>query len=176
MRSVRCVEEAPAQAWLLRLRDGRLTGVAGAGVKGGRDWLFEGGWACTNSPRSLSLSGIYLGSGAVWDGRTLSLIAPSHSADAVYVLERPGELFASNSLAFLLAGAGISDFPIASISKALFSLKRGLRSYERCIHSGPQGTIHRYLTAGEIGNQQVVVEVLKVCGGVGPAEAGDNHD
>jgi hypothetical protein len=141
------VEEAPAQAWLLRLRDGRLTGVAGIGVKGGRDWLFEGGWACTDSPRSLSLSGIYLGSGAVWDGRTLSLIAPSHSADAVYILERPGELFASNSLAFLLAGAGFSDFPIATISKALFSLKRGLRSYERRIHSGPQGTLYRYFNA-----------------------------
>ena len=119
MRNVRRIEEAPPQAWLLRLRNGRLSGVMGTGVKGGRDWLFEGGWAFTDTPRSLSLSGVYLGSGAVWDGRRLSLITPSHSADAVYVMERPGELFAANSLAFLLAGAGISDFPITGVAKAL---------------------------------------------------------
>src|SRR5687768_8663039 len=147
MRSVRCVQEAPAQAWLLRLRDGRLTGVAGTGVKGGRDWLFEGGWACTDGPRSLSLSGIYLGSGAVWDGRTLSLIAPSHTADAVYTLERPDGLFASNSLAFLLAGAGIADFPIGDIAKPLASLMLGIAAYERRLYSGPLGTLSRYVNA-----------------------------
>src|SRR5687768_2542574 len=147
MRGVQPIDEAPCQAWVIRLKDGALTGVAGRGVVLGNDWLYEGGWAFTDTPRSLSLSGIYLGSGAVWNGRTLSLIAPSHSADAIYALERPGELFASNSLAFLLAGAGISDFPIASIAKPLFSLKRGLKSYQRCIHSGPQGTLYRYFNA-----------------------------
>ena len=64
MKGVRCVKEAPRQGWLLQLRDGRLTGIAGSGVKGGDDWLFEGGWAHTDSPRSLSPSGVYLGSGA----------------------------------------------------------------------------------------------------------------
>jgi len=147
MRNVRRIDEAPPQAWLLRLRNGQLSGVAGTAVKGGRDWLFEGGWAFTDTPRSLSLSGVYLGSGAVWDGRRLSLIAPSHSADAVYVLERSGELFASNSLAFLMAGAGISDFPITLVRKPLLSLKSGLKAYDRCIYSGPEGIVYRFFNA-----------------------------
>src|SRR5687768_17811115 len=125
MRGVQPIDEAPCQAWVIRLKDGALTGVAGRGVVLGNDWLYEGGWACTDGPRSLSLSGIYLGSGAVWDGRTLSLIAPSHTADAVYTLERSDGFLASNSLAFLMAGAGIADFPIGEIAKPLASLMLG---------------------------------------------------
>ena len=147
MQGVRRIEEAPTQAWLVRLESGQLRGIVGKGVRIGRDWLYEGGWAFTDSPRSLSLKGIYLGSGAVWNGRTLSLIAPSHSADAVYVLERPGALLASNSLPFLVAAGGISDFPITSVGRAIHSLKRGLDKYERHIFSGAHGTIHRYFNA-----------------------------
>ena len=147
MKGVRCVKEAPRQGWLLQLRDGRLTGIAGSGVKGGDDWLFEGGWAHTDSPRSLSPSGVYLGSGAVWDGKTLSLIAPSHTADAVYVLERPDELMASNSLPFLLAASGTYDFPIRRLTGTMLSLKRGIRSHKRCIYSGRQGKFYRFFNA-----------------------------
>ena len=147
MKGVRCVKEAPRQGWLLQLREGRLTGIAGSGVKGGDDWLFEGGWAHTDLPRSLSPSGVYLGSGAVWDGKTLSLIAPSHTADAVYVLERPDELMASNSLPFLLAASGTYDFPIRRLTGTMLSLKRGIRSHKRCIYSGRQGKFYRFFNA-----------------------------
>ena len=147
MKGVRRLDSAPCQAWLVKLRDGKLTGVVGPRVALGRDWLFEGGWAFTDTPRSLSLSGVYLGSGAVWDGKTLSLIGPSHTADAVFVLERPGELFASNSLPFLLASAGVFDFPIHRVGSALLSLKRGLTHYRRRIYSGRQGNVYRFLNA-----------------------------
>ena len=83
----------------------------------------------------------------MWDGRTLSLIAPSHTADAVYTLERPDGFFASNSLAFLLAGAGIADFPIGDIAKPLASLMLGTADYERRLYSGPLGTLSRYVNA-----------------------------
>ena len=48
----------------------------------------------TPSPRVLPGSPYPLG--AVWDGKRLSLIGPSHSADAIYVLERPGEVLQYN--------------------------------------------------------------------------------
>ncbi|HWT29543.1 MAG TPA: hypothetical protein VN240_00785, partial [Propylenella sp.] len=147
MKGVRRLDSAPCQAWAVKLKAGKLTGIAGTGVVLGGDWLFEGGWAFTDTPRSLSLSGVYLGSGAVWDGKTLSLIGPSHTADGVFVLERPGELFASNSLPFLLASAGVFDFPIHRVGSALLSLKRGLTHYRRRIYSGRQGTVYRFLNA-----------------------------
>ena len=147
MLGVRRLKEVPRQGWLLRHKDGRLTGICGKRVVGGRDWLYEGGWAETDTPRSLSLSGVYLGSGAVWDGTRLSLIAPSHTADAVYVMERPGELLASNSLPFLVAAARISDFPILDAREPMRSLKGGIDSHVRLIHSGPSGNFYRFFNA-----------------------------
>ncbi len=147
MLGVRRLKEVPRQGWLLRHKDGRLTGICGKRVVGGRDWLYEGGWAETDTPRSLSLSGVYLGSGAVWDGTRLSLIAPSHTADAVYVMQRPGELLASNSLPFLIAGAKISDFPILEARQPMRSLKGGIDSHVRLIHSGPSGNFYRFFNA-----------------------------
>jgi hypothetical protein len=137
---------APCQAWLAKLRDGKLECVSGAGVRRGPDWFFEGGWAYTDHPHSLSRSGVYLGSGAVWDGTVLSLIAPSHTADAVYVVTTHDAIFASNSLPFSLAGAGITDFPISQIDE-IGSITKGLDRYSREIFRAPRFRVHRFCNA-----------------------------
>jgi hypothetical protein len=166
MRELIRVDDAPLQAWAVRLKDGRLSAVAGRGVRAGTDWLYEGAWAQTKHPRRLSLQGLYFGSGAVWDGKQLSLITPSHSADAVYAIQRPDALYASNSLPFVLVAAGIPDFPIASISQRVLSLKHGFLKYERLLAAGSFGSLYRYLNAvvsvgadGKLVEQQQAAEV-----------------
>src|SRR6478609_6915283 len=108
-------QDAPRQAWLSKLSCGTLELVSGTHVRCHSDWFYEGGWAETDSPRSLKGDGIYLGSGGVWDGECLSLIAPSHTAEAVYVAITPDALFASNSLPFVLTGAGMTEFEVGCI-------------------------------------------------------------
>jgi len=139
--------DTPRQAWLSKLSGGRLHLVRGANVQCYPDWFFEGGWAETDSPRSLKENGIYLGSGGVWDGECLSLIAPSHTAEAVYVAITPDALLASNSLPFVLAGAGVTEFAASSIRNRLETLVLGLERYRRDIYEAPQLRLYRYFNA-----------------------------
>src|SRR5215207_5757637 len=99
--------DAPKQAWLAKLSVSNLVLVGGENVRHETDWFFEGGWARTDSPRLLRSDGVYLGSGGVWDGDTLSLITPSHTAEAVYIAVTSEAIFASNSLPFMLVGTGV---------------------------------------------------------------------
>ncbi len=147
MQHIRTIQQVPPQTWLILLERGVLTGVIGIGVKRGADWLFEGGWAFTDHPRALRTTGIYLGSGAVWDGKALSLIAPSHSADAVYVLRRADRIYASNSLPFVVTGAGMADLPITEMREPIGSLMKGLRRYSREIYSASGVHLYRYFNA-----------------------------
>jgi hypothetical protein len=140
----RSADDTPRQAWLVSLGDNSVDAVVGSGVKHDAGWLYEGGWARTEHPRELSLAGVYLGSGAVWDGSCLSLIAPSHSAEAVYVLRVGGNVFASNSLPFVLCGGKVENFPIRDIGPIMRSIKAGMTKYERLIHSTPQWTLWRF--------------------------------
>lgn len=145
--SILAIAQVPSQAWLVLLDRRGVTGVAGTGVKRGADWLFEGGWAETDHPRALRASGVYLGSGAAWNGATLSLIAPSHSADAVYVLRTESGTYASNSLPFAMAGSGLTDLPVAEMGERIETLVKGLRRYVREIHAADNVRLYRYLNA-----------------------------
>ncbi|WP_114946227.1 hypothetical protein [Microvirga calopogonii] len=144
---VKSSRDTPRQAWLSRLKGSTLELVNGAGVRCHSDWFFEGGWAGTDSPRSLRADGIYLGSGGVWDGDSLSLIAPSHTAEAVYVAITPDALFASNSLPFVLTGAGVTEFESSSIRSKLETLVQGLDRYRRDIYETPHLRLYRYFNA-----------------------------
>jgi hypothetical protein len=139
--------DTPHQAWLAKLQGGELECIAGAGVRRDSDWFFEGGWARVETPRSLSRSGIYLGSGAVWDGTVLSAIAPSHTTEAVYITTTPDAIFVSNSLPFVLAGAGITDFPITELREPMESIIKGLDHYSREIHATSRYRVYRFCNA-----------------------------
>jgi hypothetical protein len=147
MEHVATIDQLPRQAWLVRFGRNGVAGVAGSDVKLGAGWLFEGGWAETDHPRELRASGIYLGSGAVWDGTTLSLIAPSHSADAVYLLRSAAGTYASNSLPFVMAASGLTDLPLAEIGERIKGLVKGLRQYPREIYAGDGVRLYRFFNA-----------------------------
>ena len=147
MQTVSSIQQLPRQAWLLRLDSNGISGAAGTGVMRGADWLYEGGFACTDHPRSLSTSGVYLGSGAAWDGQTLSLIAPSHTLDAVYILQARGVTYASNSLPFVMTASGKRNLPIVKMKSAIGSVRNGVRAYVREIYSTTELRLFRYLNA-----------------------------
>ncbi|MGO4526451.1 hypothetical protein AB4097_16505 [Microvirga sp. 2MCAF35] len=144
---VKTSRDAPKQAWLSKLSGGTLELVSGTHVRCHADWFYEGGWAETDSPRSLKGDGIYLGSGGVWDGECLSLIAPSHTAEAVYVAITPDALFASNSLPFVLTGAGVTEFEVGSVRGRLETLVQGLERYRRDLYETPRLRLYRYFNA-----------------------------
>lgn len=101
--------DLPPMAWLMRLDLGDapvLNLLAGGDVE-----TFDNGWAegaWSGEFQYFDILNSYLaGTGGKVDGEQLVLVPPFHSARSLFVARKSDTVFASNSLAFLIAGADL---------------------------------------------------------------------
>ena len=80
-------DDLPRLAWVLRYDGTRLEALVGKEVQVSDRSLFEGTFAMTPGPEAPRLEGIHLGSGASWADGALTLIAPSHRFEMIWVVE-----------------------------------------------------------------------------------------
>ena len=73
--------------------------------------IFEGTWVAAPGELGPLRSTAPFGSGVLLEGAALHIVPPGHMLENVYVWRREGELLASNSLAGLLATAGLELDP-----------------------------------------------------------------
>lgn len=142
-------EHLPKMAWYLT-KDGQdLTALVGSKVESADDgWFYEGGWAYTSHPKEALETGVYLGSGAVAQGEgAVTLIGPSHSAEALYISVVGTTIRASNSLSLLLAGTGLHNVDANVLAQKMRTVTKGLIEYEREIYRGESAVVYRYVCA-----------------------------
>ena len=140
-------EQLPSQAWLLHCRDGVANAALGRKVSLSDHAFFEGGWALTPGPEALLPTGIHLGSGVVWKSGRLTLIAPSHALDLIWVAETANEVWATNSLALIVAATRPEHFRIWGARRAIRTLTFGLSRYQRSIYQKSGIRIWRFMNA-----------------------------
>lgn len=143
LQVTRC-SNLPKMAWALEKNGDDVLAICGTAVEVVDNGLFEGGWSGAESWQPWSERSLYFGSGFYVERGKLRLISASHTCEAIYVLQAGSKLFASNSLAFLLASSK-STIKLADFSRRLWSLTRGLIDYDRKLFSGDGQTLSRFL-------------------------------
>lgn len=139
---VRQLSSLPPLAWLLDLRAPRPTLVCGCDVEIFDQAFFEGCWAGAFRARNFDTARHVFGSGARRVGQRWLVVSPSHTMEAVYLLERAGHVV-SNSLAFLCAWAEI-ELPFdRGIAGRFFTAADGVEDYEAKLFEGPDWSIRR---------------------------------
>lgn len=146
---VQTSEYLPKMAWYLTADGHEVAALIGSKVAtADNEWLYEGGWAYATHPKEASNNGVYLGSGVVdHGGASVTLIGPSHSAEALYVSVAGGTTRASNSLALLLAGTGVGQMDANQLAQKLRTVAKGLIEYEREIYRDATAVVYRYVNA-----------------------------
>ena len=140
---VRRLERLPPLAWLLDLRTLPATLVCGSDVEIFEDGFFEGCWAGDFPAGDFDTARHVFGSGARQVGEDWLVVSPSHTMEAIYLLEQPAGHLVSNSLAFLCAWTEI-ELPFdRGIAARLFSAADGVQDYERELFEGPGWSIRR---------------------------------
>jgi hypothetical protein len=133
LRYVIRTELAPL-AWCARAdrSSGCVTVTHGAGVETGPAGFVEGAWPGAFGKFDFLRSHALMGSGGRLAGDGLMLATPSHALERLHLVRRGDALFASNSLAFLLAAADLALDPgYVAYKNDLWSITRGLEHCER---------------------------------------------
>lgn len=106
----------PRLAWLGHQDGTGWSFVIGSGVERQPHGFYEGVWAGPFAHSNAAETGAAFGSGVLAGSEWVTFMTPSHPYEHTWVLQAPEETYVSNSLAFALEAAGISE------SGALFTL------------------------------------------------------
>ncbi|MBL8723278.1 MAG: hypothetical protein JNK49_04495 [Planctomycetes bacterium] len=135
--SVHRIASLPSMAWALSWpRGGQPRGHLGEQVaRRGSGW-FEGTWGLGDDPAPAAQ--VY-GSGVVPVGDRLLLVAPSHNVESLFVYRGPRGVVAANSLALLLAVAGVAMPFDRRLGARFATIVYGIDRYERLLVRWPDG-------------------------------------
>lgn len=130
-------DELAPLAWCARVdrSSACVTVTHGSGVETGSAGFVEGAWPGAFGDFDFERSHALMGSGGRLADAGLVLSTPCHTLERLHLVRRGDALFASNSLAFVLAAAGLELDPGYSAYKNdLWSIVHGL---ERCVQELP---------------------------------------
>jgi hypothetical protein len=97
-------DRLPPLSWLFQLKADEARLICGQGVESTGDGFFEGAWAGPFKGHDIHKCPNVFGSGGRYTADGWMLVPPSHTLDAIYILQIPQVgWFASNSLAFLIS-------------------------------------------------------------------------
>jgi len=116
----------PRLAWVLKLEGNRADVGVGSRVAVAEDSLFDGGYAFTSDPADLKPDAVYFGSGASWRDGKMTLIAPSHTFEGIWVVESASAVWASNSYPLVVAASQPCGFDIRRARLAIRAVFRGV--------------------------------------------------
>ncbi len=140
------IKQFPRGVWLLDVRAGDCLLLKGVNVEAYCDWFAEGAWAGSRDKVGFVTSSFRCGSGAVVGGQAVTVLAPSHTLEAIYYFAFQDEdrWFVSNSFPCILGARPVAlmwDF--VDLTKRGRTMRQGLSVYERVLLQDPAGTIYR---------------------------------
>jgi hypothetical protein len=137
----------PRLAWcaLLRRRESRVLLYHGLSVDTDEDSFVEGAWSGDYGSRKFAHALTFTGSGGVVTPHGLLLATPTHTLEALYVLQTPTSTLCSNSLPFLLNRSGDDIDPgYLYYDTDIMSVALGLQQYRRRIPTRDHNWVHLY--------------------------------
>lgn len=147
MLSCQIYDMLPPLAWLIDWKDGRGLLHCGAGVETRDGAWFEGTWAGDFDAWDFAQTPDVFGSGGFCCNGRLRLVPPSHCLEPLFLKLEGTRLWASNSLAFLLAHIGgeidLGDFSYAERFLNVLNGIDHLRFEISCL-KGPIRVVYRF--------------------------------
>ena len=141
--TVRVDQALPPLAWLAEVEPGGVRLHCGSKVEVREDGFFEGCWADDFARFNFDETANVFGTGGKLVGDTVRFVPPSHTLEAIYLLERAGRILVSNSLAFLVSAEQLElDFDF-EIGARFASILNGTVGYERVLFRGADWTLSR---------------------------------
>ncbi len=130
-------DRLPALAWLLRVEGESARLICGRSVESTDRSFFEGAWAGPFPAAGFDACGDVFGSGAIYCEEGWILVPPSHTLEAIYVLQDPNAgWIASNSLAFLTATTGLAlHFRLLATVVDFLAIVKGIAGTPRRIRN-----------------------------------------
>ena len=142
----KCIEELPKLAWCLRLEkaSSNIYVIHGSGVEIDNAWFCEGAWS--NSFDIPDFDQKYMiGTGVKTFDNSLLLVSPDHTLDRILLLKKNDQIFASNSLPFLLSYSREKINMNCLFYDAYWtSIKDGLKYYKKSILTENENKIYLY--------------------------------
>jgi hypothetical protein len=142
----RRIDALPRLAWCAGLIKGQDTVEVwhGPWVETADDFFCEGAWSGDFLSHEIDTH-ILMGSGGRIAGDTLSIAAPNHTLERIFLLKQRKTLLVSNSFAFVLACAHDHVHPRALLySVKLASITDGLQSYARSLPTRNGNNVRLY--------------------------------
>lgn len=138
--SVTIKKTLPRLAWRASASEAGVSMEAGEGVAVTTGAAYEGAWA-----GALSKPDHMFGSMVERKGRSLlRCTPPTHTCDALYVVQRADGSFVTNSLVWALATAGIGKNTNPNpIRTALLTISHGVEAYQRLVAATDQAKVYR---------------------------------
>lgn len=125
--------ELPPQSWLVKVCDNQVQGFSGANVGLFNNGLVEGCWDGPFEEYGFRDAENFFGTGMVIEDNVVTFVAPTHTLEALYLLNDGESLVASNSLAFLLEFTDLS-LPISiNYGRRFATMVLGIDQYEKKI-------------------------------------------
>ncbi|WP_409015307.1 hypothetical protein [Anaerostipes caccae] len=129
-------ENLPKLAWCAKLKKGeeRVTVKCGKQVEIFRDWFIEGAWNGSFYEGKFEESTFLLGTGGKVDNNKILFSTPSHTLERLHFIRTKGDLYISNSFAFVLEATNTSlNFKYLDYEKAFHSILLGIDQYQKTI-------------------------------------------
>ncbi|MCX7217589.1 MAG: hypothetical protein NTY70_01235 [Burkholderiales bacterium] len=101
------IQELPMLAWCMRIEQGfdKIEVIHGSGIDCRSDFFYEGCWAGNLTAKGMLESSVCIASGAAIQGEKLFIACPSNTVARVYIIKVQNTLWASNSMAFVVASS-----------------------------------------------------------------------
>lgn len=125
--------ELPRQAWLAGVAGVNVRAFSGSSVEHFSNGLVDGCWDGPFDEYNFDKSANFFGTGVVIDEDRVVFVAPTHTLEALYMLEGEDGVVVSNSLAFLLEFTGAALPGSVSYGKRFASIVLGIDRYARAI-------------------------------------------
>jgi hypothetical protein len=133
----------PKLAWVAVMKPGSdtVSVLHGPCVETNRNWCVEAVWPGDFPEGDFDLADVVAGTGVRLRGDNVVFVSSGDTLNRLHHFEDSQALYVSNSLAGLMAVAGLELLPEYEYATAMESIKNGLRSYTRQIPSN-RGPIH----------------------------------
>jgi hypothetical protein len=101
------IQELPMLAWCLRIEQGlaKIEVIHGSGIDCRHDFFYEGCWTGNLTAKGMFESAVCIASGATIQGEELLIACPSNTVARIYIIKLQNTLWASNSMAFVVASS-----------------------------------------------------------------------
>ena len=132
-KQIKVIPRLPPSSWLAQVQEDQIDGFCGTNVELFESGLVEGCWSGTFNEYGFKEATEFFGSGVVIENEALIFVSPTHTLEALYVLNGHERIIVSNSLAFLLQFSEV-DLPMSKSYGRLFAtLSQGIHKYKRTI-------------------------------------------